>query len=207
MKHKFILTLLAVLFANLVQGQVMVYSTTGFIASYTMPEHGFLPGKKFKYYPTIDKYDFKGHKLRVELFDDRDSLRYNKVYCSDIYFTNTFEFVTPNYIEKVGKYIDTLFKQSNIIIDEKSTDTLQVRLEAFEVRLTGFFVVRVHGLCQMKIKYHNKIKTYCVDISDKDKHSPVSSIAFKTLTNAIRIMASASTREIIEQFLIDFKSY
>lgn len=207
MKHKFILTLLAVLFVNLVQGQVLIFLPTGFIAAYSMPEHGFLPGKKFKYYPTIDKYDFKGHKLRVELFDDRDSLRYDKVYCSDINFTNTSEFVTRNYIEKVGKYIDTLFKQSGIIIDRTSTDTLQVRFEAFDVRLLGFGYIRVHGLCQMKIKYHNKIKTYCVDISDEDKHSPVSSNAFVTRTTATRIIASASIREVIEQFLIDFKSY
>ncbi|MFA6200554.1 MAG: hypothetical protein WC679_09140 [Bacteroidales bacterium] len=207
MKHRFILTLLAVLFVNLVQGQVLIFLPTGFIAAYSMPEHGFLPGKKFKYYSTIDKYDFKGHKLRVELFDDRDSLRYDKIYCSDIDFTNTSEFVTRNYIEKVGTYIDTLFKQSGIIIDRTSTDTLQVRFEAFDVRLIGFGYIRVHGLCQMKMKYHNKIKTYCIDISDADEHSPISPNAFVTRKTGTRILASASIREIIEQFLIDFKSY
>lgn len=170
-----------------------------------MPEHGFLPGKKIHFYPTIDKYDFHGLKLRIELFDDRDSLKLDKIQCSEINFTNTSEFTDPNCIFFVGRYLDSLFKQSGATLDSNSIDTLQVRFEGIDARLIGFGYIRAHGLCQMKIKYHNAIKTYCIDITDADKHSPIDSNAFVTRLTATRIMASASIREVIEQFFIDIK--
>lgn len=121
-------------------------------------------------------------------------------------FTNTSEFKNPESIYKVGQYLDTLFKQSNAILDLNSTDTLQVELEGIDVRLIGFGYIRVHGLCQMKVKYHNFSKTYCVDITDADKNSPVSSNAFVTRKTATRILASAAIREVIEQFFVDLQT-
>lgn len=206
MKKRLFSTVLAFLLFSSLQGQVIVFLSSGLIGA-AMPEHGFLPGKKFQYYPTIDKYDFQDKKLRVELFDDRDSLRLNRVNCSNVLFTNSSEFVTPNYINKIRTYFDTLFTQSGIVIDSSSKDVLQVRFEAFDVRLIGFFSVRAHGLCQMKMNYRGKTKTYCIDITDADKNSPISPNAFVNRQTGTRIIASAAIREIIEQFLVDFKSY
>lgn len=171
-----------------------------------MPEHGFLPGKKFKFYSTIEKYDFEGLTLRAELFDDRNSLKIIKTNCSDIEFTNISEFNTPNCIYKVKEYLEILFKQSGVILDLSATDTLQVRFEGIDVRLIGFGYIRVHGLCQMKMKYNNFTKTYCIDITDADKNSPISPNAFVTRKTATRIMASTSIREVIEQFFVDLKT-
>lgn len=170
-----------------------------------MPEHGFLPGKKFQYYPTIHKYDFSARKLRVEVYDDRQKLNLTTPQCSDIEFTNSSEFANPGCIYKIGKYIDTLFKQAGATIDVTSSDTLQVRLEGIDARLIGFGFIRAHGLCQIKMKYHNITKTYCVDITDADEHSPVNQYAFVTRLTATRIMASASIREVIEKFFVDLK--
>ena len=36
-----------------------------------MPEHGFLPGKKFPIYETIEKYNFNNKKIKVLLSDSR----------------------------------------------------------------------------------------------------------------------------------------
>jgi len=58
----------------------------------------------------------------------------------------------------------------------------------------------------MKIKYHNVLKTYCIDITDADKNSPISPNAFVTRKTATRIMASVSIREVIEQFFVDMRS-
>jgi hypothetical protein len=204
MKRRFIHTILVLFFVSPVKAQVVVIPMIGAAA---MPEHGFLPGKKFQFYPTIDKYDFTGLKLRVELFDDRDSLKLHQVECSDIQFTNTSEFADANTIYIVKQYFDTLFKQSGAIIDSSSSDLLQARLEGIDARLIGFGSVRAHGLCQIKIKYQEHEKTYCVDITDADKHSPVKPTAFVTRKTGTRIIASASIREVIEQFLIDLKNY
>lgn len=206
MKVKYIFTILTFLLFNVVKGQVIVIPI-GLIGAATMPEHGFLPGKKFQFYPTINKYDFSNLKVRVEVYDDRNLVKLTKTQCSDIEFTNTSEFTSPNCIYKVSQYVDTLFKQAGATIDPTSTDTLQIKFEGIDSRLIGHGYIRAHGLCQMKIKYQNIIKTYCVDITDADKNSPISPTAFVTRKTATRIMASASIREIIEQFFVDLKSY
>ena len=170
------------------------------------PEHGFLPGEKFKIYPTIDKYDFSDLKIRIELFDDRPIVKLKKIDCSQLQFTNASEFKSPSTIYKVKEYLDTLFLQTGAVIDSNATDTVQVRLEGIDSRLIGFGSIRVHGLCQMKIKYKGKTKTYCSDITDADKNSPISSKAFVTRLTATRILTSASIREVIEQFFVDLEA-
>jgi len=148
-----------------------------------MPEHGFLPGKKFRIYPTINQYDFTDLTLRVELYDDRDNLKLSRTNCSDIPFTNTSEFRSHDCIYKVSQYLDSLFKQSGATLNLSAPDTLQVRLEGIDARLIGFGYIRVHGLCQMSIKFHSLNKTYCADITDADKHSPISPNALTTRKN------------------------
>jgi len=208
MKRKLIFLVPALVFLNSIYGQVIIFPLPALIIGSTgMPEHGFLPGKPFSYYPAIDKYDFNGLKLRVEVFDDRDSLKLKKIQCSELEFTNTSEFVNPKTIFIVSKYIDTLFRQSGAVRDSTSNDTLQVRFEAIDARLIGLGSIRAHGLCQIKIKYRNLIKTYCIDITDADKHSPIGKNAFVTRKTATRIIASASIREVIEQFFADLKTY
>lgn len=202
-----LLTFLLIDFCN---GQVY-YVTNPFmlnkIGAAIVPEHGFLPGKKFPFYSTIDKYDLSTLKLRVEMFDERNSLNLQRINCSELKLTNTSEFKNSDCIYKVGQYFDKLLKESGASLDSTATDTLKINLQAIDARLIGFGYITVHGLCQMKIKYHNHFNIYCVDITDSDKHSPISPTAFVTRLTATRIIASASIREVIEQFFIDLKSY
>jgi hypothetical protein len=202
---RLLLLISALYVINSAQCQVIIIPI-GLIGASAMPEHGFLPGKKFKFYSTIDKYDFNGKQFRVELYDDRANLKLKKIGCSELEFTNTSEFSNPNCINKVSQYIDTLFRQSNARLDSTATDTLIVKFEGVDARLIGFGYSRVHGLCQMNVTYHNFNKTYCIDITDADKNSPISPNAVVTRQTATRIMASTSIREVIEQIMVDLKS-
>ena len=184
-----------------VNGQIIIISTD--IARSIMPEHGFLPGKKFKFYSTINHYDFAQTKFRLEVYDDRNKLKLNKIDCSDIQFTNTSEFAESNCIELLAKYVDTLFSQSNAIVDSAATDTVQIHFEGIDSRLIGFGKIRAHGLCQIKVNYHDNTKNYCIDITDADKNSPVGKNAFVTRKTDTRIIGSAAMREVIELFLKD----
>jgi len=209
MKRISFITFLILLLTNSINSQVVyhTYPSNPIIISRTiLPEHGFLPGKKFTFYNTIDKYNFKGLRIRVELFDDRKILNLKRLSCSGMQFTNTSEFVNPDCIYKVGQYFETLLKKSGALIDSTSTDTLQVRLEGLDSRLIGFGFIRVHGLCQMKITYRNVITSYCSDMTDADKNSPIRPTAFVSRLTATRIMTSASIREVIEKFFKDLKS-
>ncbi|MDO9511212.1 MAG: hypothetical protein Q7J34_05605 [Bacteroidales bacterium] len=204
MNNKLILTLTFLLILKSIYAQVFFFPA-GLVASAIMPEHGFLPGKKFAYYSTIDRHDLKQAKFRVEVYDDRAKLKLSKTGCSDVEFTNSSEFETSECIYKLGQYVDTLLKQSNAILDLSSNDTLQIRLQGIDSRLIGFGYIRAHGICQINVKYHNRQQTYCIDITDADKNSPVSPNAFVTRKTATRIMASASMREVIEKMIIDLE--
>lgn len=195
MIRHFIAVIILLQVAQLLNAQVVVNA-----------EHGFLPGKKFEFYSTINKYDLTGSKFRIEVYDDRDLLKLNRVECSNVEFTNTSEFANPNCIGILAKYADTLFYKSNATIDSSSADTIQIRLEGIDARLIGFGKIRAHGLCQITAKYHNFSKRYCIDITDADKNSPVGPNAFVTRKTATRIIGSAAMREVIEAFLKDLSA-
>lgn len=173
------------------------------IAGASFPEHGFLGGKKFAFYPTINKYDFKGQKIRIEVYDLRDSLHLMHAPCSPLDITNTSEFAGPAGAQKVVEYFDTLFKQSGFIMDSTSTDTLKINLAALDNRLIGFGSITAHGIIEMRVSWGSFAKTYCVDITDKDPHSPLGRHAFVTRKTASRVIQSAAIREAIEQLLAD----
>lgn len=183
-----------------------IFYVVGPIGQAIMPEHGFLPGKAFKFYPTINKYAFAGQKMRIELYDLRDSLHLTSIPCSETELNNKSEFVGKNGLLKVGEYFQNLFSQSGIVPDSTAGDTLKVYLQALDARLIGFGSITAHGLCQMQMKFKKMSNTYCADITDKDPHSPISQNAFVTRKTGTRIIASAGIREVIEQFFVDLKA-
>jgi hypothetical protein len=206
MKKNLIL-LISLLGSVLAKSQVIYYGTLEWvIVSETMPEHGFLPGKKFVFYPTLEHYNFNGKKMRVELYDERDSLRLIKLPCSTIEIDRKSEFEGNGGASKVLEYFQHLFTSSNIILDSSANDSLQVHLEALDSRLIGYGYVTAHGLCKMSIHNNNLIRSYCIDITDKDPHSPMGPNAFVTRKTATRLIASAAIRESIESILKDLKN-
>jgi hypothetical protein len=195
--------LILIIAASKIQAQVWLILPGG---RGLVPQHGFLPGKAFKFYPTINKYDFSGLKMCVEIHDQRDSLKLVNLSCAKVAIDNTSEFAGAQGADKVGEYFENLLPQSNIKLDSTASDTLKVSLQALDARLIGFGSITAHGLCQMKIQFRNISQTYCVDITDKDPHSPISPTAFVTRKTATRVIASAGIREVIEQFFADLKT-
>lgn len=215
MKTKFtLLTLiLATSFTSYSQNQI-IYPQGGLIgglsyvlAKEIMPEHGFLPGKKFPTYPTVKPFDFKDLKLKVILYNDRDERKLTKIDCSTVEINNDSEFKAEQGTVKVWEYLNTLFLQSKIVIDATSTEELEVRLTVLDSRIIGFGQAAAHGLCQMEFKYKGITKTYCTDIEDGDVNAPLSKNSFVSRKTATRYMASASIRETIEKFLTDLKDW
>lgn len=169
-------------------------------------EYGYLPGKRFPYYKTIEKYDFNGQKIRVELYDYREIKGFQHIDCSTERIENLSEFAKENSILRVAQYIDKLFQESNIQIDTTVQNSIEIYLEALDSRLIGFGYIKIHGLCQIRVKYLDNDKIYCSDIMDGDKNSPLGKYAFVTRKTGLRKMGSASIREVIEQFLVDLKN-
>ena len=202
------LTLVFMLGNAYAQAHLIAYFVSGAAAAFlpTYGEHGYLPGKKFKYYPALDHYDFGGQKLRVELYDNRGEARLKKIDCSEVEINNQSEYAGALGAQVFSEYLEKLLPEAGLNIDLNAPDTLKVYLEGLDSRLIGFGSVTAHGLCQAHIQLHHFNKTYCRDITDKDPHSPVGRNAFVTRLTATRIITSASIREVIEQFFIDLKT-
>ena len=166
-------------------------------------EYGYLPGRKFPFYQALKKYDFKGQSFRIALYDDRKKLDLKNVNCSPLPLENISEFADFKTIYKVAQYIDTLFSQANAVIDSSSEKVIEIRLEAIDSRLIGFGYIKIHGLCQIKVKYAGLNQIYCIDIKDGDENSPLGGNAFVSRKGGTRIMGSASIREVLEQFMAD----
>jgi hypothetical protein len=203
---KVLLVLMLLSAVSIVEAQriIIFFSMTPLIAG-TMPEHGFLGGKKFKIYPAIGKHDLGGLRLRIELRDVRDSLKLSKLECSPVQFTNTSEFEGLNGTHVVAEYLDSLFTGANVVLDSTAADVLHVTLEGMDARLVGFGSITAHGLCKMSVQFKHFSHTYCVDITDKDPQSPISSHAFVTRKTGTRIIMSAGIREAIEEMLTDMQ--
>lgn len=172
-----------------------------------MPEHGFLPGKKFPTYETVEKYDFNGKKIKVVLFDDRNTLNLRKIDCSEVELTNSSEFKDEQGIVKVWEYINKLANDSKLVIDKDATDEYEIRLMALDSRLIGFGSIDVHGLTQIKVSHNGAEKIYCTDIQDGDKNAPLDKSSFVSRKTATRFMMSASIRETLGKFLKDLNNY
>jgi len=168
-------------------------------------EHGFLPGRPFKYYPATRKYDLGGKRLRIELHDERDSLKLKRLDCAKVSLTNTSEFEGRYGTRVMERYIDSLFAAANVVLDTAATDVLKVNLQALDSRLVGVIVGRAHGLCKMSVEWRGNTHNYCVDITDKDPHSPVSSSAWITRETATRVITAAAIREVLESILTDLE--
>ena len=83
MHKKMLFSVLLFALAYPIKAQVVIIPF-GLINEVIIPEHGFLPGKKFQFYPLISKYDFSKLKLRVEVFDDRNLMKLTKVQRDEI---------------------------------------------------------------------------------------------------------------------------
>jgi hypothetical protein len=205
MKNKIYLTVLLIQMVTVSSFSQIIFIPIPMDKVPSSYEHGFLPGKKFPFYSTVDKYNFNNISIRVELNDDRFVLNLKHIKCSDVDISNTSEYKDPKTIYKLKEYIDTIFRQSKIKIDSSSINRLQINLEALDARLIGFGYIRVHGLCQIKFRYKDFEQTYCIDIMDGDEHAPLGKNDFVTRRTATRLMLSASVREAIEKFLFDLK--
>ena len=168
-----------------------------------MPEHGFLPGKKFPTYETVEKFDFNNKKIKIVLYDDRNTLNLTNIDCSKVGLTNSSEFNKEQGIVKVWEYLNKLANDSKLIIDKDATEEYEIRLMALDTRLIGFGSIDVHGMCQISVKHNGIEKIYCTDIQDGDKNSPLSKSSFVSRKTATRFMMSAAIRETIEKFLKD----
>lgn len=175
--------------------------TLGFTGAAQSSEYGFLPGKKFPFYKSIITHDLKGAKIWIKLVDERKTLALETTSCSDLPLKNQTEFNGESGANAMRQYFSRLFTDAHAILDSAADEIINVELQALDARLLGFGNITAHGLCQIRITYQGQTQLICVDITDKDPHSPIGPKAWVTRKTAVRVILSAAIRESVEKVL------
>lgn len=160
---------------------------------------------KYPLYLTNKKFDFNSTKIKIDFLDNRNLLNLKKVQCSEIIIRNNTEFSSETGARLVKVHLDSLFSKSNLIMNKNNFDALPIKVElnVLDSQTKGFISYSIHSICQMKFTFKEFTKTYCIDLVDGAANSPLSKDSVVTKENAIRIMTSASIRDVIEMFLND----
>ncbi|MBF2709775.1 hypothetical protein [Flavobacterium soyangense] len=203
MKKVIIITLFCIISLP-VNSQILVALASG--SSPYIPKTKVL--EKFPLYPTIKKFNFNGKELKIIFRDIRDSLNTQKVECSEIEIKNKSEFKSELGAKVVKSYLDSLFVNSNIKINNENNENIvKIELKVLDGRVVGFMLPQAHSICQMTFKYKQLEKNYCVDLKDGDLNAPVGRTTMISKSKAITLMTCASIREVIELFLVDLNNY
>ena len=163
---------------------------------------------RYPLYQTINKYDFDGKNVKIDFKDLRDSLNIKNVACSKVDIKNETEFNSEIGSQIVKAYLDSLFVNTNLAINENNnSEKIKIRLNVLDFKKSGFVVSKVHGICQMEFQFKDFKQTYCIDLQDGQINSPVGRTTIISTKEAKEVMICASVREVIELFLKDFKIY
>ena len=96
----------------------------GLIVALASGPSAYIPNTKvlgeFPLYPTINKYNFNGKAIKLQFKDLRDSLNIKTTECSDIILENKTKFKTDLGSKLVKSYIDSLFINSNLLLDDNN---------------------------------------------------------------------------------------
>ncbi len=157
---------------------------------------------EFKFYETINKYDFNSIRLKIVIVDDRKKLNLFSINCSRFEVLGQFENDCGNYnaSEFVAHYINFLFKSSNIIIDSTATDVLEIHIQSLDAIILDYYGTIGYGFCQMEVIYKDKKNIFCAQISLQDYDLPFSKI-FWDYEDGAKKLISASIKETIEKIL------
>ena len=167
------------------------------------PYYGFLPGDDFKIYDSQKKFDFANKTIGFELIDARGSNK--NAQCIGFELDRNTELEGNRGMGLVSEYFGTSLQNTNAKFDLKTEPKLRVEVEGLSFKMEGFGQITIHGVVQLKVSRGNLVKTYCVDLTDKDNdpYSPLKWYSFDTRVGACRKMVSAAIRKAVDQILED----
>lgn len=172
----------------------------GCATSGSSPKYGYLPGDDYTYYAALKPVDLEKRHFRVVVTDARSS---TSIGCSGIALPRNTELEGQKGIAFFSTYLRKMIESNNGIVDDASTDVIDVRLKGLSGELTGFLYITVWGLVEFEVARGSQVKYYCSAMSDGDPGAPLGKTSVDTRTGAFRKMVSASTRQAIDVLMVD----
>jgi hypothetical protein len=185
---------------KLVIGIVAVLALSGCATSGESLKYGYLPGEEYTYYAPLKPIDLQKHRFRLVVADARNS---RSITCSDIPLPRDSELEGQKGLDFFSAYLRKTIESNNGIVDDASTDVVNVKLKGLSGDLIGFLYIRVWGLVEFEVVRDSQVKDYCSAMADGDPGAPVGKTSVDTRTGAFRKMVSASTRQAIEALVVD----
>ena len=176
---------------------ILALSLTG---CYNTLKYGWLPGGDYEYFQPLNPVNLQGEKYRLEIVDDREGFQ---VSCADIPLDRNTELEGATGFEYFSNYVRAMIEANNGVIDPGSDNAIRVQLKGLSAEIIGFGYGRVFGLIEFNASFSGVNKTYCSSLKDGDEGTPLGKYSLATRKGAFRAMASASTRQALEQLMSD----
>ena len=167
-------------------------------------KYGYLPGGDYQYYQPLHKYDLNRKEIIYVTNDKRDNIR--KIECSGTELDRNTELEGKTGYDYFTNYLKAMTEYNNGVVNPNSMDTIYVDLQAISSQIFGFGYLRVFGDTKFTVNYKGNVKSYCAEVGDGDKDSPLGKMDFDTRKGAMRKLASASTRKALEEFMEDIQN-
>jgi hypothetical protein len=165
--------------------------------------YGYLNGDEYPIYKNTDQIDLNRKEFHIEIVDSR--LGQSAVECAPHEIDRNTELEGHRGIQLLKEYIEQSIMNANGQISESSSNIVHIELMAISFNLSGFVDISSTGVSQILVKYKKKTKSYCSQVSDKDKNSPLKWYSVETRKNISRKISSFAMRVNIDKLLQDLK--
>jgi hypothetical protein len=183
--------------------KLALFSLIFFVTSCAPLYYGYLPGTDYKYYKPQQTIDLKGRNFDIIFIDARGA--FNKIDCSELALDRHTELEGELGFMYFCGYVVKMVTNSNGRIDPDSPNKIVVRLDGLSFRLLGFGQAVAHGLVQFSVSSEFLKKTYCSDMTDRDKDAPLKWYSLVTRKTGSRLIVSGSLRRAVETFVKDLE--
>lgn len=172
-----------------------------FLCSCRSMYYGYLPGMPYTILEPRSPIYLHGKTFNLEFHDSRGTII--KIDCSKHTLDRNTELEGKLGMQYLRACVVAMIENSNGKIDEASPNKVVIELEGLSFKLVGAIYIVAHGFVQFKASSAFLNKTYCSDLTDHDKDSPVKWHSFVSRKTATALIVSASMRRAVEEFVTD----
>ncbi|HUR88099.1 MAG TPA: hypothetical protein VMZ74_03340 [Ramlibacter sp.] len=177
-----------------------LFALVGCATSGDSLQHGFLPGADYTYYAPLNPVDLQKRRFRLVVTDARGA---RSISCSDIPLPRNTELEGVKGLTFFTGYLRRMIELNNGIVDDTSTNVVNVKLKGLSGDHIGFLILQVWGLVEFEVTRDSKVNAYCSAMADGHPGAPLSEMSVDTRTGAFRKMVSGSTRQALESLMAD----
>jgi hypothetical protein len=162
--------------------------------------YGFLPGSDYEFFAPLNPVDLKGRRYALKVVDGRTG---DRISCSGATISRDSELEGATGYDFFVNYLRTMIEANGGVVDQSSTDVIEVRLTVLSANMGRLFEGAVWGYAEFHSSHKGQSKVYCSAMRDGDPGAPADKWSVDTRRGAFRKMVAGAARKALEDFMRD----